>query len=151
MQHQYSTTLGLFIISKQHYCLSFSRKITHTPVITSICFSKIRNHRRREIIYAFAVIAPIQKPIWRWQSVSIKEFSLKRTEKRRLRIIRRQRSAVFTKDITVCFSWRPKTEIILYKRPSSKRRRKEVFTSQVSSNESRKERSLVSRSFTRSE
>ena len=24
MQHQYSTTLGLFVISKQHYCLSFS-------------------------------------------------------------------------------------------------------------------------------
>ena len=26
MQHQYSTTLGLFVISKQHYCLSFSKK-----------------------------------------------------------------------------------------------------------------------------
>ena len=29
MQHQYSTTLGLFVISKQHYCLSFSYVILH--------------------------------------------------------------------------------------------------------------------------
>ena len=28
MQHQYSTTLGLFVISKQHYCLSFSSLLT---------------------------------------------------------------------------------------------------------------------------